>query len=288
MSSPVKSFAAVNLPIILVAEGSMWRERFTNWGEKRPRIGFVEVIPDRSFSSCSNRSRFPIEQATRENLTVFEQSSGRQFRFGMPGARVAESNIQTLLDAVRAILPPVDYLVLSGSLPPGAPEDIYSRAAEAVPKSCRVILDTSGPALRRTLSSTVFLIKPNLRELGQIAGRPIESEAQIREVARSIIDTGKVEVIVTSLGAGGAMLITAAECAHIRAPMAPIRSRVGAGDSTVAGIVHGLSEGLSILEAVRFGVAAGSASVMTEGTELCRRADTERLYREMIGNPNQA
>jgi 6-phosphofructokinase 2 len=89
-------------------------------------------------------------------------------------------------------------------------------------------------------------------------------------------------VVVLSLGAGGALLITANGREHVRTPTVPIRSKVGAGDSMVAGIVLGLSRGLDLADAVRYGVAAGAAAVMTPGTELCRREDTERLFGQMM------
>jgi 6-phosphofructokinase 2 len=88
-------------------------------------------------------------------------------------------------------------------------------------------------------------------------------------------------VIVISLGRGGAHVVTADGSEHLRTPTVPIRSKVGAGDSMVAGIVLGLARELELADAVRFGVAAGAAAVMTEGTELCRREDTERLFDEM-------
>jgi len=88
-------------------------------------------------------------------------------------------------------------------------------------------------------------------------------------------------VVVVSLGAGGAELVTADAAEHVRAPTAPVRSKVGAGDSMVAGLVSALARGESVRDAVRFAVAAGAAAVMTPGTELCRRGDTERLYASM-------
>lgn len=230
---------------------------------------------------CVPNVPIAIDGMTRENLTVFDESSGQQYRFGMPGTKLTEQTIQALLDLVNSLRPTPDYLVLSGSLPPGVSDSFYSIAAAAAPADCRVILDTCGEALQRGLNTPIFLIKPSLRELGQLAGRAIENETQIREVAKTLIDAGKVKAVVTSLGPSGAILTTSDLHEHIRAPITKIRSRVGAGDSTVAGIVCWLSQGREILEAVRFGVAAGSASVMREGTELCQRSDTERLYHEM-------
>jgi 6-phosphofructokinase 2 len=127
----------------------------------------------------------------------------------------------------------------------------------------------------------LYLVKPNMRELGQLAGGPIEDDSQIREVARSLIDAQRVQVVVTSLGSGGAVLTTADQHELVQAPPVRIRSKVGAGDSTIAGIVFALAQDRSLLEAVRMGVAAGSAAVMTEGTQLCHRDDVERLYQQI-------
>lgn len=222
-----------------------------------------------------------IKAMTRENLIVFEESSNQQFRFGMPGATLTEDEIQACLDALQAIDPPPDYLVLSGSLPPGVDEALYARVARSMPPSCKVMLDTSGRPLKLGLEASMYLVKPNVNELGQLAGEPIETDSQIREVAQSLVHEGRVQVVVTSLGSGGAVLTTANECRNIRAPTVKIRSKVGAGDSAMAGMVLSLSRGKSIVDAVCYGVAAGSAAVMTEGTELCRWKDTERLYRDI-------
>ena len=97
-----------------------------------------------------------------------------------------------------------------------------------------------------------------------------------------IVQRGQSAVVVLSLGAAGALMVSAAGCVRVRAPTVPIVSKVGAGDSMVAGIVLSLSRGMSLREAVRFGVAAGAAAVMTPGTELCRRDDAEQLYQRMI------
>lgn len=230
---------------------------------------------------------YPIDvrAMTRENLIVFEQSSEQQFRFGMPGATLTDQEIQSVLGTLQADDPPPEYLVLSGSLPPHVDERLYAQIAKAMPVSCRVILDTSGQPLRLGLESAAFLIKPNMHELEQLTGRTIENDSQVREVARSLIDEGKTQVVVTSLGSAGAVLTTADRHEQIRAPTVKIRSKVGAGDSMVAGILFALYQGKALADAVRYGVAAGAAAVMTEGTELCRRRDTERLYKEMT-NPS--
>lgn len=226
----------------------------------------------------------PITGHTRENLTVYEKTSTQQYRFGMPGPNMSPEEAERCIAAISEINPPPDYLVLSGSLPPGCDPGIYARTARQVPATCRVIVDTSGRALKESLSARPFLIKPNLRELGQLIEKEIASDAEIEGAARRLIDSGAVQAVVTSLGSGGAVLTTAEHMEHMRSPTVPIRSKVGAGDSMVAAIVHRLAQGRPIDDAVRFGVAAGAAAVMTPGTELCRRVDVERLYRQMA-NP---
>jgi 6-phosphofructokinase 2 len=228
----------------------------------------------------------PIEIAepTRENLIVYEERSGQQFRFGMPGARLSEAEMQQCLDFVRGLDPPPEYLVVSGSLPPGVPNDFCASLAEAAPDQTRVILDTSGAALHEGAEHGLFLVKPNIVELAHFVGREIEDECQLVDAARQLIATGGTHAVVTSLGAGGAVLVTADSHFRVHAPTVRIRSKVGAGDSMVAGIVLALQRGESLETAVTFGVAAGSAAVMTEGTELCRRDDTERLFNLMTAS----
>jgi 6-phosphofructokinase 2 len=220
----------------------------------------------------------PIEGDTRDHLMVVERSSGRQFRFNLPGPELSEAELAACLEAVERLDRETPYLVLSGSLPAGAPSDFYARLARAAPEGCKVVLDTSDQALARGVEAPLFLIKPNAGELARLAGTEIEGDDHIREVARAYIARGGVEVVVTSLGAAGAVATTADESWHVTAPTVNVRSAVGAGDSMVGGIVAGLAKGWSLRDAVRYGVAAGTATVKSEGTRLCRRDDVERLF----------
>lgn len=234
-----------------------------------------------SQESLSHRP-VPIDDWTRENLIVSEASTGRQFRFGMPGPTLAAADIDAVLDALRAVAPTPAYVVASGSLPNGVPPDTYAAVAEtARALGARPILDTSGAALREARAAGWYLLKPNLRELQQLAGRALETDPERIKAARGFIDQGWCTSVVLSMGAAGALLVTAEETLRVRSPTVPIESRVGAGDSMVAGLVLALSRGRPLPDAMRFGVAAGAAAVMTPGTELCRRADTERLYTQL-------
>jgi 6-phosphofructokinase 2 len=227
----------------------------------------------------------PIQLAdsTRENIVILEENSGRQFRFVMPGPRLAEKEWQSCLDTLAHLQPTPDFLVASGSLPPGVPEDFYARVARlSQDLKAHLILDTSGNPLRLAASAGVFLLKPNMRELGDLAGRAIENESDLKEVARELIGSARCKVVVVSLGAAGAILVSPHGSERVSAPTVPIKSKVGAGDSMVGGIVLSLARRRPLREAVRFGVAAGAAAVMTPGTELCHRDDVERLYAGMV------
>lgn len=229
-----------------------------------------------------DQTPLPIDGETRENLIVYEMSTDRQFRFGMPGPELGPDDFAACLDAIRSLDPAPDYLVASGSLPPGVPDDAYAAVAEAARElGARPLLDTSGAALREAMDAGWYLLKPNLRELEQLAGTSFETEEARIDAARDFIERGWCEVVVLSMGASGALLITADRAEHVHSPTVPINSRVGAGDSMVGGLVLALTRGLDLDDAVRFGVAAGAAAVMTPGTELCRREDTEALFEKI-------
>lgn len=230
--------------------------------------------------------RIPIAGNTRESFTVFEESSRHQYRFNMPGPTLAEAEWRQVLELLAA-LPQPDYLVASGSLPPGVPDDFYALVAgQMAGTKTRVVIDTSGRALRTLVQhpAPVYLIKPNLAELAELAGEDLNDDEEIVNAAQRIVDESGIQQIVVSLGAGGVIVVDDQRAARQRTPTVPIRSKIGAGDSTVAGIVLGLARGLPGAEAIRFGVAAGAAAVMTPGSELCRRADAERLFDLMQRN----
>jgi 6-phosphofructokinase 2 len=227
----------------------------------------------------------PVRGATRTSLIVLETSTGLQYRFGVPGPALGADELDAVVAAITSLDPPARYVVASGSVPEGVDPGFHVRLAAALPAGTRYVVDTSGEPLRRALAAGVFLVKPNLRELSSLAGRPLESDRDIEEAACRLAASGKAEVVLASLGAGGVVLAWPGGCERIHAPTVPIRSKVGAGDSMVAGVVVALARGASVPEAARYGVAAGSAAVMTAGTQLCRRADVERLYREVDHAP---
>jgi 6-phosphofructokinase 2 len=225
----------------------------------------------------------PIGEMTRENLIVLEESTGQQFRFGMPGPHLNKEEWGRCLHEMSVASPAPDYLIASGSLPLGVPPDFYACVARVGREiGAKVIIDASGDALKLALQEGVYLVKPNIREFRDLAGQDVKEQQEILEAAMNIVKAGQCEIMVISLGAAGALLVSEELTEHMIPPTVPISSKVGAGDSMVAGIVLSLSRGRKLREAVLYGIAAGSAAVMTPGTELCRKEDTERLYAKMI------
>ncbi|MBW3663647.1 MAG: 1-phosphofructokinase family hexose kinase [Actinobacteria bacterium] len=218
-----------------------------------------------------------IDGSTRLNVHVDEHESGDQYRFVMPGPEVTAEEYETAVDAALQTSP--DILVASGSLPPGVSDDALAEVAKRTRETpTRLIVDTSGPALEAVAGAGVYLLKPNATELRDLWGGDLEDD-DLEAAARRLAERGAADVIVLSLGSGGAYLATSDGGRHLRAPTVPIESRVGAGDSMVAGIAVGLVRGWEVTDAVRLGLAAGAAAVMTPGTELARADDIERLYR---------
>lgn len=225
---------------------------------------------------------FEIAGWTRQSVTILESATGQQYRFVMPGPELGENEWRGVLERIEAMDAMPEFVVASGSLPPGVPDDFYGRLAHVVrERGSRLIVDTSGDALSAAVEAGLFLIKPSLRELRTFAKDDLKTESEQEEVAMEIVRSGHCEAVVVSLGAAGVLFASRAGSERMRSPTVPVQSKVGAGDSMVAGISLALTREQSLPDAVRFGVAAGAAAVMTAGTELCRREDTERLFEQM-------
>lgn len=222
------------------------------------------------------RRRIEVPGMTRIGFTMRERTTGLEYRFVPEGSPVTAEAIDSCLAAVAAHDGP--YVVASGSLPAGAPADLYARMASlAKDRGARFVLDSSGDGLRRTLETApVFLIKPSLGEMEQLIGEKLDVEGASRAAA-AIVARGSAEIVAVTLGADGAIVADADGAQFMPAIHVRVRSAVGAGDSFLAAMTVALSQGQSTRDAFRLGMAAGAAAAMTPGTELCRRDDVMRL-----------
>jgi len=227
-----------------------------------------------------------IAGETRESFSVHEQSSGRDFRFVLPGPELAPGEWQACLRHVADLQAPPAYLVASGSLPPGVPADFHARLARlARQRGSRLVLDSSGPPLAAALAEGVYLVKPSLRELRELTGHPLNTEQDWHAAALQIIRAGQAQVVALSLGEDGALLVTADRALRARSLPVQVASSIGAGDSFVGGLLWALNRRESLEQSFRHGMAAGAAALLAPGTALCQAADVERLHREVAVRP---
>ena len=220
---------------------------------------------------------------TREDITVFEEESSEQFRFVLPGPELSEAEWRECLAAIASLRGKPAYFVASGSLPPGVPAGFYAEAARLA-KACgaKVILDTSGPALNAALEEGVYLIKPNLNELRQMTGRPLDDLDARIAACRQLVEAGRSDIVALSLGHQGALFVSADGAWRAPALEVKLVSAVGAGDSFLGGLTWSLASGHGLDEAFRYALAAGSAALLTPGTELARAEDILRLHKEVV------
>jgi 6-phosphofructokinase 2 len=224
-----------------------------------------------------------IDAETREDFAVTERATGQQYRFVLPGPSLAEADWRASLDLIAGMTPPPRFIVASGSLPPGVPDDFYARVGHvAKTLGAKFILDTSGPPLAAAVEAGVHLIKPNLRELGDLVGAEHVDQAAWEAASGRLVASGKVEVVALSLGHRGAALVTRDRI--LRAQPIPITpaSAVGAGDSFLGAMVWSLAAGNDLEQSLRYAVAAGASALLNPGTALCRTDDVARLAAKVV------
>ncbi|HUD27236.1 MAG TPA: 1-phosphofructokinase family hexose kinase [Novosphingobium sp.] len=230
------------------------------------------------------RTRIPIAGPTRVASAVLERGTGKEYRFTPKGPHLSEPEWRAALEALGEV--ECGTLVLSGSLPPGVPDDFYARVtALMTARGVAVVLDSSGKALACGIDGGgLLLAKPSQGELAGYAGRRLESVDAIGTAAMAIVDAGKARLVAVTMGHEGAVLAHAGGPVFLPALKIDAASAVGAGDSFVAGMVHALVNGMDDLEAFRWGIAAGSAAVLRAGTDLARPDDIKRMLEE-VGRP---
>ncbi|MBT2188359.1 1-phosphofructokinase family hexose kinase [Sphingobium nicotianae] len=224
------------------------------------------------------RSRIPIAGNTRISTAVFERESGKEYRFVPTGPSVSQPEWEACLAHLAEI--ECDILVASGSLPPGVPDDFYSRVRRLVaPRGTGFVLDSSGAALRcAAADGGILLLKPSLGELQHLVGEPLEALDDIAAAASHIVRRGQATYVAVTMGHQGALLAQASGYLHLPAVPVTAMSTVGAGDSFLAAMTFALACERDPVDAFRYGMAAGAAAVLSPGTDLCRLEDVERMF----------
>ncbi|MEI5998045.1 1-phosphofructokinase family hexose kinase [Paraburkholderia bengalensis] len=223
-----------------------------------------------------------IEGETRENFSVMETSTRREYRFVLPGPTLAPAEWSECLRSVSANLGSARFLVLSGSLPPGAPPDAYAqliRVAVAARPNIRVAVDASGLTLAAALDcGLVDIVKPSLSELRELTTLPLNDVEDQIDAARMLIAERKARMVALTLAEKGAVLVTRDETWFMPALKTEVRSAIGAGDSFLAGLIWALDHGAVASEALAYATAAAAATMKQTGTRLCDARDVARAY----------
>ena len=210
----------------------------------------------------------PTAEDTRQSFAALSTDTGEEYRFVLPGPRLSDKEQQACMEACLRAQP--SLLVASGSLCPGMPTDTYAQLArQCLAHGIKLAVDTSGPALHEALKAGVHLIKPSLRELRELCGCALPDQAAQLQACRQLIADGQAQVIALSLGAEGAMLVSADGAWQAPALPVEVLSTIGAGDSFLAGLVHALSQGEALPQAFTLAVAASAAALSAQGTALC-------------------
>ncbi len=237
-----------------------------------------QAIEKRLISNEVGASAIWLEGRARMNIKLLDLSQNVVTEINESGVPVGEENLVQMTDLICEHAQDSDFLVLSGSLPPGCPVDYYRTIIEAVEGlNCRCVLDADGARLAEGLKAHPFMIKPNRPELEAVIGRPLTSLQEIRDAAMAYIDKG-VSVVAVSMGADGALMTDGSTTLYAPRMAVEVKSTVGAGDAMIAGFTAGFLAELPLEEIFRKGVACATASVMTEGTLLIDKA----VYRSLL------
>ena len=235
-------------------------------------------IENRLISSGVSSAGVWLDGALRTNIKLLDQSKNIVTEINESGAPVGEADLKKMSELIFHHAQDSDFLVLSGSLPPGCPVDYYRTLIEAAEgTNCRCVLDADSARLTEGLKARPYLIKPNQYELELLVGRPLSSIEETKGAALSLVDQG-VSIVAVSMGADGALITDGRETLYAPRLQVDVRSTVGAGDAMIAGLTAGCLAELPLSEIFIKGVACATASVMTEGTQLIEKA----VYKSLI------
>ena len=248
-----------------------------------------QQIRQRLESDGLNSLTVDIEEENRQCFTVFETDTKHEYRFVLPGPTLSRAEEQTCLQTILQHLPD-QYLVLSGSLPPGLEPDFYAqviRGAKQIQPNLRIVVDTSGAPLRHALDEGVFLFKPSREEFCDVTQHPAKDPIDCVKACRTLITQGQTAFVALTLGAEGSLLVSATNAWRVAPLQVEVSSTVGAGDSYVGGFLHALAQGLGPEQASRVATACAASALQTQGklafdpqqiVALAKRVEIEPLH----------
>ena len=218
-----------------------------------------------------------IDAPTRINTKLLETSTHTTTDINEGGFDVSLQEIEEIRQLILSCAENSSFLVLSGSVPGGLPSSTYRELIEMIPSDCKIALDADGLLLMEGLKASPFLIKPNIHELESALGRTLSSHQEIADAAAGLILLYGISYVLVSMGGDGSILVTADQAFFAASLPVDVRGTVGAGDSMLAGFIHGLSSGCDISAALSWATACGALAVSQEGTQAFAKSDVEKL-----------
>lgn len=231
------------------------------------------------------RRSVPVAGSARMNISVLEPD-GTTTKLNEPGPHLSPAEVDALLAATYAAAGDAAWVVGCGSLPPGAPENLYADlVTRARALGVRVAVDSSGAPMTAAVAARPHLVKPNHEELAELVGHDLPTLGDVHAAARDLVAHG-IETVAVSLGGDGALLVTADVAVHARATITTPLSTVGAGDCMLAGLLHGLSSGLAPADSLEAAVTWGAAAVTLPGSRVPAPADLHGIPVETTHTPD--
>lgn len=221
---------------------------------------------------------------TRQNLAVIDEGTGAQYRFGLPGEVLTATDGKRILAGISDMVEPGGLVVLSGSVAPGLGDDFPALIQQALaPVTDRLIVDVAGAPLEglvRMPQAPLLMLRIDQKEAAQVAHHDMKTIDDSVTFAADLVARGVARMVVTGRGPEGSVMVTQNASYLCSAPDVPVRSKVGAGDAFVGAMTLAIARGETEEAALRWGVAAASATVGTEGTALCQLDETRALFEQ--------
>jgi len=240
-----------------------------------------EMLADKLQSLGIETDFIWVEGETRTNVSIVSAENGQYVKVNEPGPTITETDLGLLAKKIGDRVEAGDWWVLAGSLPPGVPPTYYSELITIIQSAgAKVFLDTSDEALRQNCAARPLLVKPNDEEAHELTGLPVGTKEEIAAVGTAISAMGPANVII-SLGKKGAVLVNDGKAWLAASPKILAANPIGAGDSMVAGVVWGLSQGDSMQDALCKGIACGAATAGQKGTSVGSLEQVNQLLAEV-------
>ena len=225
---------------------------------------FEEFLAERGIEERFVR----VHGTTRTGVKIVDEEAGTTTDINFPGFDVPGDRVADLETLVATVTRPDGWIVLSGSLPPGAPADLYARLCTSAREAgMRVAVDTSGTPLAEAVRAIPDLLKPNREELEELTGRPLGDRDALAGAARELVDAG-ISTVVVSLGSEGALFVRAGEAVFATPPPVTVASTVGAGDAMVAGTIAGTLRDLPLADVAALAAATAATKIGRVGPYL--------------------